>query len=319
MIRTTKSETEPLTLRTAFENHYKSPDLKQRTVEAYRNILDHWEKHTENPPVSQITNVTLAQFKNRFLEFNAPTTFNKARAHILAIMNRLGPPIKGNPAGLSLLDRFVYVGKAKEGDKIPRVASDDMISAIYQATDVAIWPKFEFGAPAWWRAVIVFLFNTGLRRNDFLSLKTSAVDLDNQILEFQAEKTGKTRRLPLHRSVCDHFRKIWSDRELVFPKSKGLKHLYRQWYLIQDAAKIPKSERLTFHQLRSTCGTNLYIRSPGAAQEMLGHSSMETTRKSYAFVTDHLVEVATETRQPPAFQAIPPDDDPDPHILRFPA
>lgn len=321
MIRKSNEGKQPhdFTLRESFEEHYFETSMKKRTLEAYENMLSHWETLTDNPSVCQISNTTLHKFKNAFLEGYSPSTFNKLRRHILAIMNRLGPPIKGNPEGLQILDGFVYVRKAKENEKLPRVATDEELNSIYKASSEATWPQFEFGAPAWWRAVIVFLYNTGLRRNDFLSLETKEVKLSSGCIEFDAEKTGKDRRLPLHPSVIEHFQAIWSDRKLVFPKPHGLKQLYQQWYSIQAAAEISEENYLTFHQLRSTCGSNLFERSPGAAQEMLGHSSIETTRRSYANMSNNLVQMALTARQPEAFQGITTDDDPDPDILRFPA
>ena len=313
-----KKNHDHMTLRELFEKYYLSPDLKRRTVEAYCGTFKHWEKLTDNPPLSEIDNVTLHTFKNAYLEYNSPTTFNKERRHLLAILNRLSPPGRNNPEGLGLIDRFIYIRKLKEPEKIVRVATEKQLNAIYEACAEATWPDFEFGAASWWRSLVVFLYNTGLRRNDFLALTTKEVDLEKSLIEFSAEKTGKERRLPLHQSVVDHFASIWSSREFVFPKPHGLKTLYQQWYAIQKAAEIAQDDHLTFHQLRSTCGTHLFQRSPGAAQEMLGHSSMETTRKSYAFLTDHLVEMAQTTQQPQSFVS-GSEDDPDPNIIKFPA
>lgn len=308
-----------LTLRNAYLKYYDLSELKPRTVEAYSNALDHWELMTGDPDIHSISNITLLQFKAAFLRQYSPATFNKVRAHLLAILNRLGPKQKHNPAGLEILTDFVFVPRAKELEKPPRVASDAEIDAIYQAAANATWPKFEFGAGPWWQALIVFLFNTGLRRNDFLALRTKNVDLEQGWFEFRAEKTGKLRRLPLHSSAVEHFQRIWSDREFVFPKPAGKRSLYIHWHKIQAAAGIERSEHFTFHQLRSTCGSRLFSVSPGAAQEMLGHSSINTTRKSYANLTEHLRNVTIQTPQPFTSGETGPEPDDDPDILKFPA
>lgn len=308
-----------LTLRMAFIHFYLSPELKVRTVEAYANAFKHWEALTENPPLERIDNSTLQQFKNRFLALHSAGTFNKVRRHLLALFNKLGPPMKGNPGGLGVLPVFLYVEKSRETEKLPRVAGPALLNAIYEACETATWPRFEFGPDTWWRALVVFLFNTGMRRNDFLRLKTTDVDLAGGRLQFQAEKTGKARILPLAPTVVDHFREIWSDRELVFPKPNGNKSLYLHWHKLQDAAGLERSEHITFHELRATCGSNLFERSPGAAQEMLGHSSIETTRRHYTNLSRQLRELAETAEQPAAFVG-GWDDGPDgPDILRFPA
>jgi integrase len=306
------------TLRESFETFYRSPQMKPRTVEAYHNALKHWETFTEDPPISAVDNAVLLQMKHRFLVAFAPSTFNKIRRHLLALFNKLAPPVKGNPGGLAIIPAFVYVDKARERETLPRVAGSDLVGAIYRACESAAWPYVDFGAPAWWRAAVVFLFNTGLRRNDFLNLKTADVDLGNHCLKFTAEKTGKARVVPLHQTVVDHFRAIWTDREYVFPKPTGNKSLYLHWHKIQTAAGLPRAEHITFHLLRATCGSNLFEKSPGAAQEMLGHSSVETTRRFYTNLSKQLKELAAAADQPAAFSS-DPGTDPNPDILRFPA
>lgn len=290
-------------MRGAFEKYYKSPELKPRTIEAYENMLRHWEDLTDDPTFDEMDNITLHGFKAGYLEYNSPASFNKERRHFMAIINRMGPAMRKNPDGMGIIDRFIYIKPIREPRKIPRVATDMQVDAIYKACDIATWPRFQFGAPEWWRALVVFLCNTGLRRNDFLKLRTSDVNLEDRYVLFDAEKTGKDQMLPLHSVVVKHFKRIWSDRDKVFPKSIGYDHLYRQWYKIQSAAGIKPDDHLTFHQMRSTCGTNLFKRSPGAAQEMLGHSSIETTRRSYASLTDHLKQIASTAEQPSAFTA----------------
>lgn len=296
-----KNHRSSVTLREAFEKYYRTPSLTSRTVESYENTFRHWENLTDDPSFDEIDNITLHGFKAAYLEYNSPATFNKERRHLMAIINRMSPAVRGNPDGLGIIDRIIYIKPAKESKKIPRVATDEQLNAIYEACDLATWPTFAFGAVNWWRAVLVFLYNTGLRRNDFLELEVGEVSLSLNLIMFDAEKTGKDQKLPLHQSVVDHFGKIWSNRKHVFPKPKGYKQLYRQWYAIQTAAGIPEDEHLTFHQLRSTCGSNLFEKSPGAAQEMLGHSSIETTRRSYANLSRNLIKLAHEAHQPAAF------------------
>lgn len=334
MIDSISNPAKKTTLRQAFHAWYLSPELKPRTVEAYLNALHHWEGMTEDPldPVTfpadpdihSITNLHLAKFKTAFLREHSAATFNKIRAHLLAVLNRLGPVQKHNPEGLGILSDFVFTSRAREQDRQPRMASDAELTAIYQAAGQATWPKFPQGAAAWWQALLVFLFNTGLRRNDFLRLRMQDLDLDHHCFQFRAEKTGKLRTLPLHPAAVEHLRNIWSERDLVFPKPRGNRSLYQHWHKLQTAAGLPLERHLTFHQLRSTCGSRLFQQSPGAAQEMLGHSSIETTRRSYATTSEQLVQLATQAQQPAAFQQtqLDPEDPTDPgnpDILRFPA
>jgi hypothetical protein len=89
-------------------------------------------------------------------------------------------------------------------------------------------------------------------------------------------------------------------RDLIFGKQKSAEQRYRQWKEIQAHAGISEPH-FDFHALRSTCGTDLFEQSPGAAQEMLGHSSIQTTRRYYVKLSRHLREAAATRKQPLPF------------------
>ena len=57
-----------LTLREAYEKHYDVTELAHSTVKWYRYVLNKWESVTDNPPIGEISNDTLAEFKKRCLD-----------------------------------------------------------------------------------------------------------------------------------------------------------------------------------------------------------------------------------------------------------
>lgn len=320
-----------LTLRTAYEQHHRSTTHRPRTHEKFLNLLTWWERFTGDPPVSEITNQTLLAFKESALAHMRPTTFNGLLGHLNAILATIGPACHGNPYGLGLIEFIARVRPAKERKIRPRVATLDETSRIYLAcTDPDIcWPRVGIDPGHWWQALIVVLFNLGLRRNDFLDLRRNDISLSRGLVTcFQAEKSDdEDRQLPLHPCVVQHLERIWSPaRGVVFPCSKRYmdrrpnnhpKQLYDYWYRIQKQAGLEAP--YCFHELRKTCGTEFFRRSPGAAQEMLGHSSVETTRKYYANMSRDLIETAATLDQPAAFVAgnQPPDDPPPEHRFRI--
>jgi integrase len=92
-----------------------------------------------------------------------------------------------------------------------------------------------------------------------------------------------------------------------------MKSLYAAWHAIQEAAGINvdrsaeqgRKPYYGFHEIRKTCGTNLFGVSPAAAQQMLGHSSVETTQKSYANLNT-LTEQALDQIPQPQLPQLPP-------------
>lgn len=303
-----------ITLRLAYERFKRTPRDKRTTVEAYHNMLSHWESLTSNPDVRDIQSWMLEEFKEAFLAREnphsksrgkySPATWKKIKTHFMAVLNRCGPQGSHNRYGRGIIDQVPIVEPVKCPRRPPRIATRDQVSTIYEACAGVTWPRnLDFAAELWWQTLIVWLFNIGSRRNDFLNLRWSQLDLERRILTSDEGKTDKVLPKPLNATVLQHLLAIHSDRELVFPKSRGTRMLYKHWYAIQARAGIAYENRFCFHELRKTCCTAYYERSPGAAQEIMGHSDMSTTRASYWAPSRHLAEMADDLEQPSAFKA----------------
>lgn len=328
-----------LTLRLAYENYLRPDHTKPRTIEAYQTTVNHWEcaklsvavgelRAVEyNPDLSQIDNVTLLDFKRHLSGKLSPNSVRKYLRHLAVVLHRIGPPDYRNPGGLALIDRVPYVQQPKEVRKKPRVIEDHELTALYQAAESATWPRCEVSPPLWWQSLIVTLFNLGLRRLDFLSALQEEFDLERGFVLFDAEKTGKVSALPLHPVVVDHLAKIWEpERVLVWPWrfnqrtpesiNKKKTSLYAQWHRLREAAGIERV--ITPHDLRRTCGSDLFSVSPAAAAECLQHASIVTTQRSYANCSRETRDLMLAKEQPAIFGGEPPSPD-DPMILRFPS
>lgn len=315
-----------LKLRGVWQRFYLSPDLAARTREAYLDAIGKWELLTRDPTLAELADPIGGKLIMRDFQANlqqvvkSAATCNKVLRHVRAILRRVGPAGPRNENAFEIIARVPYVKPAKEDRRPNRVATLDELSAIYGACDVATWPACPFAAADWWRCLLVLLYNVGPRRGDFLALKRSDVKLSCGLLLVQQHKKRHPQWKPINSALCAHIERIWQpERELLFPHSKSMKSLYRTWYAIQTAAGIV--EPYWLHQIRKTCGTQLYAQSPGAAQEMLGHSSPQITYDAYANLTAHLVEASNGLRQPAAFVGEPDggDDPPAGSILKFPA
>ena len=78
------------------------------------------------------------------------------------------------------------------------------------------------------------------------------------------------------------------------------------------AVAAPLKPRISPHKLRSTFATNLYNKTGDIylVADVLGHSSVDTTRKHYADMTDARRRMAAENVELPTFATSPSDDDP---------
>ncbi len=295
-----------LTLRQAFDK-YLAPDvrlLSAATGAGYRLTLRNWEEIiTANPAVTDIEDATVAAFRDALAARLAPATVNGRLRYVFAILNKLAPALPGNRRGVGVLERVPYCRSLKLERKFPRVASMEELSRLYHACDLATWPaRLPFPPAEWWRTFLVTLYNTGPRRRDLESLRTDDVSFEHQTLRFAARKTGKLQVVPLNKVSLAHLQAIWSDRQLVFPVTSG-HALFRQWKAIKRVAGI--TERLTFHDLRRTCGT-AFANAAGieVAATVLGHSVSGVTAQFYVDPRERVRTAAEGLKQPDAFLTI---------------
>lgn len=98
--------------------------------------------------------------------------------------------------------------------------------------------------------------------------------------------------------VYSHLAAIRTDRDMVFEWPYSIEMFRRYFRNLQDAADVP---RFGLHQLRKTCSTILWAADPSAAQLMLGHSSIDITRRHYVKSLEMLTEATAAFPQPAAF------------------
>lgn len=333
------------TLRQAYDRYIKSSH-KPKTVETYSTLLNHWEAapltvvlpdrsalhlriDQQDPDLAMVDNVTLYDFKAYLSDHERLKSQNSVRKymkHLAVIFKRLGPADYHNKEGLGILPAIPYAKPPKEIITPNVTIEPHEITTLYHAAATATWPDCEVPAPLWWQSLIVTLYNLGLRRLDYLSARQREFDLRRCCVTFDAEKTGKYSTLPLHPVVVEHLEKVWEPhRELVWPWrwnqdepdpiDRKKTSLYAQWHRLRRSAGITRV--ITPHDLRRTCGSDLFAVSPAAASECLQHSSIVTTQRSYANCSPQTKALMLNRTQPMVFSESPQPPD-DPMILRFP-
>lgn len=164
-------------------------------------------------------------------------------------------------------------------------------------------PEFDFftfdeaerlvaGADGLWQPMITLALKTGLRLGELLALRWDDVDLVNGRLVVRraaargvigTPKNGRSREIPLS---ADALRALKGHRhlkgELVFSDEKGklLAKTATKWPLWR-ACKRAGLRRIGWHVLRHTFASHLVMRGAPikAAQELLGHSTVEMTMR----------------------------------------
>lgn len=140
-------------------------------------------------------------------------------------------------------------------------------------------------------AAFAFAIDTGLRDEEMLTLKWSAVDLINQQVRVSAEmaKSSRAREVPLVSRSLTLLRTLPRSKhsDLVFWHRDGRR--YSQMYVpLKRRCDEAGIASLSFHDLRRTCGVRLLRDREfeiGTVANWLGHSDIRVTQKVYAFLS----------------------------------
>jgi integrase len=128
---------------------------------------------------------------------------------------------------------------------------------------------------------------TGLRRSELANLKVSNLDFVNSKLQVVNGKGGKTRTIPLLKTTLKRLRKYCEDKNpqgsLLNLKPACISNKIR---LLAKKAGVD----IHTHSLRHYFGTKLVERGANirAVQELMGHSSLNTTQVYIGVTAKHL-------------------------------
>lgn len=319
---------EELTLTQAYFR-FLEPTLTDRakgTRTALKGAIDNWARIMHDPPLSQISDLSLLAFRQARLSDVPPGsteksawTVNKDLRGIRRVLNHLGPRSRGNPAGMGLISVIPYCEMLLAPCSEVRVASNADLSALYAACDVATWPRSRVPAPQLWRALLAAAFNWGANRRDLYRLTEASIALgdgrqrgiqtDRWYVSFVREKTKRKKPrpivIPLNATMHAHVQGLFAAGERLFPfPEQNHRDFKRQWDRIHADAGIPLERKIHFQDLRKTCNTRFDEVSPGIGEWVLGHAARDVNRKFYLDVSARMLDAVDRLPQPAGFRSI---------------
>lgn len=271
-----------LTLREACKKHYDKEKLTKSTVTTSRYRLDNWERFTDNPPVGKITGETLAEFREAASKSGlSPATINAVYRRVRAILRRLGPPVTGNPTGLSIIPSAPHMKLLRETIKHPYRIPPDDLSRFYTACRHAQRPCNGVAAVDQWRCLIVLAYVTALRKVDLFAIR---LDEDVDTLHF------------LHPAACEHIKRIHRPGGgLLFRGFRVVgSRFYKFWHEIIKHAGIERPFDL--RDIRQTSAGEIYCVGQRLGEMFLRHTPR--------LVNEELREAILKMRLPIGFNSL---------------
>lgn len=306
---------ETMTL-TRFYREYYLPtrlcDASPRTRDNFDVVLRRWAAITGDPPLTAITSLVLAKFRDACLQLGGrspgsprqPETVKNYLVLVQALLDKAAQPGPRNRDAAGILERAPYVKPPKVTRKIPRTVSPEVLGNAYLATVGMDRPQVPgIKPPAWWRAILVVAYNTGLRMGSLWKLRMEWVDWQGACIRIpgSALKNRIGQTIPLNATTLEHLRAIRGERELVFPWTMHRRSFWILLRKLQALAAIPTAAQFTMHDLRRTLATTLWGVSPQAAQAALGHQTLEITKNHYAQTSGIVAQAIQRLPQPAAF------------------
>lgn len=170
---------------------------------------------------------------------------------------------------------FVKIKLPKAEKKLPTVLSKDEIRKILNVTKN---PKHKL--------LIAFLYSSGLRVSEAVSMKIDDLDLKERMGIVRAGKGKKDRNIILSESLINDLKRYLETRKDESPYVFNIKERY---ITIRQAQRIVKEaanragikKRVFCHALRSSFATHLLENGTDirVIQELLGHSNLATTQR----------------------------------------
>jgi integrase len=301
------------TLSRFFERYYVPLSTAQpQAMYQYRNAVRLWTLSTGDPPLVSINPPLLARFKTFLsnlrgvkphLRFSPRSVLGRL-GYIQSILDKAGPPSRHCRDAADILHRVPWVRPPKVPQPIPQIVTDVELGNCYLAAIAMPKPEIRGFKPAdWWRALLVTVYNTGLRRRTLLGLRMEYIDWEGRriVIPPRDIKSGRGHVAYLNDTTLEHLRRIRTNREFVFEWPGSQRQMYLWWHRLQTEAGIPWKEHFGLHDIRRTTATRLWEFSPQAAQLALGHAGQDVTIRHYVQGRGIVQRAVDALPQPKAF------------------
>ncbi len=264
--------------------------LSPLTVSQDDETIGLWAALTGDPPVADVTPATMRQFAEQLSvrmwrgETISVNTVRKHVRHMQRIIDLAGPKTRANPAGLDLLSQLPDAIQAPPAEhKLP---NDRFLSA-------EIWLLLEASPSPWWRNLLLFAYNTGLRIGAILQVRWEMLDASEPgwlAVPNEISKRHKGGVYYLNRWAREAAEATWGTAKgrrtgAIFAGfdhwPRGKSSFYTQFRGFRDGSGLDRQRRFAFHALRKGLATWAGTKNLALARIILGHRGNDVTLDCY--------------------------------------
>ena len=278
-------------------------DRSDKTIKLDRTALKLWAEITGDPPLERIDQFTCSAFVTELrkrpgksgAKLISPNTVRKHCIHLQMFLDRAGPRARSNRLGQGLLAEPPYLERPKKRYK----PATDSLSLEEIGRWLAVCPRAKlprkmrgFDATTYWRALVLFTYNTGLRIDTVMCLTQPMLRDDWLIVPPEIYKGGSHGgEFFVNRFAAAALETVRQTAFAEFfpwpgwPKSASWLQAYRRRQWVDAEIDRPG---VGFHGLRKALTSWIAPQNPMLAKMVCGHSSGDVTQDCY--VHPHVVE-----------------------------
>jgi len=261
------------------EWYFKNSNARESSKKKHENRVKQLIEYFGNYRLSEISERLVNKYKDyRLSKGVSRKTINKELTVLKSIFNRAK-------------ESGIFRGDIPKIEKFKEVEKEEVR---YLTPEEA--KRLIEACPEWFKPVIIFALNTGLRAGEIFSLRWENIDFENRVIyiESTSTKTKKTYKVPMNETVYKLLKKLEKEKKehgYVFTNRLGLPYKYEdRTYLkvFKNACKRAGIENFRFHDLRHTFASWIAMKSKDiyAVQKLLNHSSLQMTKR-YAHLTEN--------------------------------
>lgn len=145
------------------------------------------------------------------------------------------------------------------------------------------------------RPVLVMALNTGMRRNEILSLRWNDIDLLKGYIFIGHSKSGRSRKVPINGHFFETLSGLKQDGEYVFSNAKIGTHIKDGKTAFRGTCEQAKIKGLRFHDFRHTAASRMIEAGVDlvTVSKILDHAAIKMTMR-YAHPTPENIPLAVE-------------------------
>jgi integrase len=145
------------------------------------------------------------------------------------------------------------------------------------------------------RPVLIIALNTGMRKNEILSLRWKDVDFVKGFIHIADSKSGRSRDIPMNSLVFETLYEMSRAREFVFENPETKAQVLDVKTAFKGACRRAEINGVRFHDLRHTAASRMVEAGIDlvTVSKILGHASIQMTMR-YAHPTPENMRFAVQ-------------------------